>query len=51
MPDQLCRRPPHSAEFRGYSGTKDAVDASTGFLARELGRRKIRVNAIVPGFT
>jgi len=38
--------PPASAV---YSGTKGAVDAITGVLARELGPRKIRVNAISPG--
>ena len=38
--------PPMSAI---YSGTKGAVDAITGVLARELGPRKIRVNAINPG--
>jgi 3-oxoacyl-[acyl-carrier protein] reductase len=38
--------PPTSAV---YSGTKGAVDAITGVLARELGPRKIRVNAINPG--
>ncbi|MFW7267806.1 glucose 1-dehydrogenase [Gluconacetobacter sp. Hr-1-5] len=38
--------PPHSAV---YSGTKGAVDAITGSLARELGPRQIRVNAINPG--
>jgi 3-oxoacyl-[acyl-carrier protein] reductase len=38
--------PPHSAV---YTGTKGAVDAITGVLARELGPRKIRVNAINPG--
>ncbi|MNT49594.1 3-oxoacyl-[acyl-carrier-protein] reductase FabG [compost metagenome] len=32
-----------------YSGTKGAVDAITGALARELGPRKIRVNSISPG--
>lgn len=32
-----------------YSGTKGAVDAITGVLARELGPRKIRVNAVNPG--
>ncbi len=32
-----------------YTGTKSAVDAITGVLARELGPRKIRVNAINPG--
>jgi 3-oxoacyl-[acyl-carrier protein] reductase len=32
-----------------YSGTKGAVDAITSVLARELGPRKIRVNAINPG--
>ncbi|SIT47228.1 Uncharacterized oxidoreductase MexAM1_META1p0182 [Paraburkholderia piptadeniae] len=39
--------PPETAV---YSGTKGAVDAITGVLARELGPRKIRVNAINPGF-
>jgi 3-oxoacyl-[acyl-carrier protein] reductase len=38
--------PPASAV---YSGTKGAVDAITGVLARELGPRKIRVNSINPG--
>lgn len=38
--------PPASAV---YSGTKGAVDAITGVLSRELGPRKIRVNAINPG--
>lgn len=38
--------PPMSAV---YSGTKGAVDAITGALARELGPRKIRVNSINPG--
>ena len=38
--------PPMSAI---YSGTKGAVDAITGVLSRELGPRKIRVNAINPG--
>ncbi len=32
-----------------YSATKGAVDAITGVLARELGPRKIRVNALNPG--
>src|SRR5687767_8857839 len=32
-----------------YTGTKGAVDAITGVLSRELGPRKIRVNAINPG--
>ena len=32
-----------------YSGTKGAVDALTRSLAKELGSRKIRVNAINPG--
>ena len=32
-----------------YSGTKAAVDAVTKSLAKELGPRKIRVNAINPG--
>ncbi len=38
--------PPNSAV---YTGTKGAVDAITGVLARELGPKKIRVNAINPG--
>ncbi|BAN26197.1 glucose 1-dehydrogenase [Caballeronia insecticola] len=38
--------PPASAV---YSGTKGAVDAITSVLARELGAKKIRVNAINPG--
>ena len=38
--------PPGSAV---YSGTKGAVDAITGVLARELGPRKIRVNSVNPG--
>src|SRR5258708_23656320 len=37
--------PPHRAV---YTGTKGAVDAITGVLARELGPRKIRVNTINP---
>lgn len=32
-----------------YSGTKGAVDTITGSLAKELGPKKIRVNAINPG--
>jgi 3-oxoacyl-[acyl-carrier protein] reductase len=38
--------PPTSAI---YSGTKGAVDVITGVLAKELGHRQIRVNAINPG--
>jgi 3-oxoacyl-[acyl-carrier protein] reductase len=38
--------PPQSAV---YTGTKGAVDAITGVLARELGPKKIRVNTINPG--
>src|SRR5580704_8510399 len=38
--------PPGSAV---YTGTKGAVDAITGVLSRELGPRKIRVNALNPG--
>ena len=38
--------PPNSAV---YAGTKGAVDAITGVLARELGPKKIRVNTINPG--
>jgi 3-oxoacyl-[acyl-carrier protein] reductase len=32
-----------------YSGTKGAVDAITGSLAKELGARRVRVNAVRPG--
>ncbi len=32
-----------------YSATKGGVDSATGVLAKELGPRKIRVNAIRPG--
>jgi len=39
--------PPNSAV---YTGTKGAVDAITGVLAKELGPRKIRVNSINPGY-
>jgi 3-oxoacyl-[acyl-carrier protein] reductase len=38
--------PPNSSV---YTGTKGAVDSITGVLAKELGARKIRVNAINPG--
>jgi 3-oxoacyl-[acyl-carrier protein] reductase len=38
--------PPTSAV---YSGTKGAVDAITGVLAKELGPKRIRVNSINPG--
>jgi 3-oxoacyl-[acyl-carrier protein] reductase len=38
--------PPHTAV---YTATKGAVDAVTRTLAKELGPRKIRVNAINPG--
>lgn len=38
--------PPASAV---YTGTKGAVDAITGVLSRELGQKKIRVNALNPG--
>ena len=40
--------PPNSSI---YTGTKGAVDAITGVLARELGPKKIRVNSVNPGFT
>jgi 3-oxoacyl-[acyl-carrier protein] reductase len=38
--------PPNSSV---YTGTKGALDAITGVLARELGPKKIRVNTINPG--
>lgn len=40
--------PPNSSV---YTGTKGAVDAITRVLAKELGPKKIRVNAVNPGFT
>ena len=40
--------PPNSSI---YTGTKGAVDAITRVLAKELGPKKIRVNAVNPGFT
>jgi 3-oxoacyl-[acyl-carrier protein] reductase len=40
--------PPGSAV---YTSTKGAVDAITRVLAKELGPRNIRVNAVNPGFT
>jgi 3-oxoacyl-[acyl-carrier protein] reductase len=40
-----------SAGASVYSATKAAVDNMTYGLARELGPRKIRVNAIMPGYT
>ena len=39
-------KPPGSAI---YSGTKGAVDIITGVLAKEMGAKKIRVNAVNPG--
>jgi 3-oxoacyl-[acyl-carrier protein] reductase len=39
------RNPPNTAI---YAGTKGAVDTITHVLAKELGPRKIRVNAISP---
>ena len=38
--------PPNSAV---YTGTKGAIDAISGVLAKELGARRIRVNSISPG--
>jgi 3-oxoacyl-[acyl-carrier protein] reductase len=38
--------PPNSAI---YTGTKGAVDGITRALAKELGPRKIRINAVNPG--
>ena len=38
--------PPNSAI---YTGTKGAVDAITRALAKELGPRNIRINAVNPG--
>ena len=38
------------AQSAVYTGTKGAVNAITGVLARELAPKKIQVNAINPGF-
>jgi 3-oxoacyl-[acyl-carrier protein] reductase len=38
--------PPHSSV---YASSKSAVDTLTAVLAKELGPKKIRVNAIKPG--
>jgi 3-oxoacyl-[acyl-carrier protein] reductase len=38
--------PPYSSI---YSGTKGALDSITVSLSKELGERKIRVNALNPG--
>src|SRR6204780_647481 len=43
----VSRIPPPGSSV--YSGTKGAVDAITGVLAKELGGKKIRVNTINPG--
>ena len=43
----VCFNAPAATEI--YTGTKGAVDAITGVLSRELGPRKIRVNALNPG--
>jgi 3-oxoacyl-[acyl-carrier protein] reductase len=40
-----------SAGLSVYGGSKGAVDIITGSLAKELGPRQIRVNAVRPGFT
>jgi 3-oxoacyl-[acyl-carrier protein] reductase len=40
--------PPHSSV---YTATKGAVDAISGVLAKELGPKGIRVNALNPGLT
>src|SRR5207247_10212703 len=45
-PGPSTQAPPNASV---YSATKAAVDAVTRSLAKELGPRKIRVNAINPG--
>ena len=40
----------HTPTAAAYAGTKGAVNAITGVLANELAPRKIRVNAVSPGF-
>ncbi len=37
-------------ELSGYASTKSAIDGLTKSLATELSKKKIRVNAIAPGF-
>ncbi|MFV0625230.1 glucose 1-dehydrogenase [Sphingomonas sp. ac-8] len=40
----------HTPNAAVYAGTKGAVNAITGVLANELAPRKIRVNAVSPGY-
>ena len=35
--------------FAAYAAMKGAVEVMTGYAARELGERRIRVNCIAPG--
>ncbi|MCK1515131.1 SDR family NAD(P)-dependent oxidoreductase [Bradyrhizobium sp. 190] len=39
------------AGYAVYAGTKAAMEAITVALARELGPRRVRVNAVAPGTT
>ncbi len=45
----VSKNPPPNASV--YTASKAAVDTLTQSLARELGARKIRVNAVAPGHT
>ncbi len=38
------------ARYAGYAASKAALLAATQTMARELGRHKIRVNSVVPGY-
>ena len=46
--EEAWRNPPASAI---YTGSKGAVDAISRVFAKELGPKKIRVNAVNPGIT
>ncbi|MCV5262602.1 SDR family oxidoreductase, partial [Escherichia coli] len=44
-------RPPNIEGLMAYVASKGAVIAMTRSMARELGEKRIRINAIAPGLT